>query len=185
MPTNSLHPRLFGVVGKYSLMLVLCLPGMTMAEFRPFSSESLKEITSAHAGRPFLLVLWSVDCPPCLKELEGIGRLYPQFMPESLVIISTDGAGNADEAQQVLIRNGLAAAENWRFAGNFPERLRYRIDPDWYGELPRAYFYAANHARTGKSGALNPTLIRQWISVAKQMAEGAQQQSSIPISHRP
>ncbi len=166
-------------------MLLLCLPGMSMAEFRPFTGESLKEITNAHAGRPFLLVLWSVDCPPCLKELEQIGRLYPRLKPDSLVIISTDGADNADEAHQALMRNGLAAAENWRFAGNFPERLRFYIDPDWYGELPRTYFYAANHARTGKSGALSRALIRQWASGAKQMAQGTQQQSSIPIGHRP
>jgi len=138
-----------------------------MAELRPFTNESLKEITDARDGRPFLLVLWSIDCPPCLKELKHIGQLYSQFTPGSLVLVSTDSADYADEAQQLLTQNGLADAESWLFSGNFPERLRYRIDPNWYGELPRAYFYDAKHKRVGKSGALSLELLQQFIAGSK------------------
>ena len=149
-------------------MLLLCLPGLVMAELRPFSSESLKEITDTRNGHPFLLVLWSIDCPPCLNELEHIGQLYSQFTPGSLVLVSTDSADYAEKAQQLLTQNGLANAESWLFSGNFPERLRYHIDPDWYGELPRAYFYSSNHERIGKSGALSLELLQQFITGSKQ-----------------
>ena len=148
-------------------MLLLCLPGLAVAELRPFSEESLKEITDARNGRPFLLVLWSIDCPPCLKELKHIGQLYSQFAPGSLVLVSTDSADYADEAQQVLAHNELTDAESWLFAGNFPERLRYRIDPNWYGELPRAYFYDAKHERVGRSGTLSLELLKQFIAGSK------------------
>ncbi len=160
---------------KSCLLLLLCLPGLAAAEFRSFSNNSLDEITAVRNGQPFLLVLWSIDCPPCLKELEQIGQLRAQFSPNSLVLISADNMAYADEAQQVLIRYGLDDAENWLFSGNFPERLRYQIDPNWYGELPRAYFYDANHDRVGKSGALDVALIHQWIAAAKQMEKGTTQ----------
>ncbi len=151
------------LVVKGCLLFLLLLPGLAAAGFHPFSSESLDEITAAREGRPFLLLLWSVDCPPCLKELEEISRLYPRFAPDGLVLISTDSTDYADDAQQILTRYGLADAENWRFAGSFPERLRYRIDPNWYGELPRAYFYNARHERIGKSGTLSRELLQQFI----------------------
>jgi len=152
---------------KGSLLFLLLLPGLAAAEFHIFSSESLDKITAARKGRPFLLLLWSVDCPPCLKELELVGQLHTQFTLDGLVLISTDSTDYADDAQQILTRYGLANAENWRFTGSFPERLRYRIDPNWYGELPRAYFYNARHERIGKSGALSRKLLQQFITMSK------------------
>jgi len=152
---------------KGCLLLLLCLPGWATAGLHPFFDESLKEITGARNGQPFLLVLWSIDCPPCLKELKHIGQLYSEFTPGSLVLVSTDGADYAEEAQQILAHNGLTDAESWLFSGSFPERLRYRIDPNWYGELPRAYFYDAKHNRIGKSGALSLELLKQFIAGSK------------------
>lgn len=151
------------MISKGSLLLILLLPSLAMAEFRPFVSGSIKEITDARNGQPFLLILWSVDCPPCLKELEEIGQLRTQFSSGSLVLISTDSADYAADGLKILARYGLSDAENWRFAGGFPERLRYQIDPNWYGELPRAYFYDANHEQVGKSGALSRDLLQQFI----------------------
>ncbi|MCF6354410.1 MAG: redoxin domain-containing protein [Candidatus Polarisedimenticolaceae bacterium] len=151
---------------KLSLLFLLLLPNLVMAEFRAFTNGSLKEITAAREGRPFLLVLWSVDCPPCLKELEEIGQLYPRFPAGGLVFISTDGADYADEAEKVLHQYGLAEAENWRFADGFPERMRYQIDPNWYGELPRTYIYNSLHHRIGRSGILSQKLLQQFITMS-------------------
>ncbi len=160
---------------KSGLLLLLCLPGLVLAELHPFSDESLDKITAAHQRQPFLLVLWSIDCPPCLKELEQLGQLRAQFSANGLVLISTDNIEYADKVAQTLIRYKLDHAENWIFSGHFPERLRYRIDPDWYGELPRAYFYDAKHKRIGMSGALNAALIDQWIAAVKQMTTATAQ----------
>ena len=108
-------------------------------------------------------MLWSIDCPPCLKELQEIGQLQGQFAPNGLVLISTDSTDQTTDAQRILTQYGLADAENWQFTGGFPERLRYQIDPNWYGELPRAYFYDAQHKRAGKSGTLSRELLQQFI----------------------
>ncbi|MGY8814879.1 MAG: hypothetical protein ACKVHQ_09190 [Gammaproteobacteria bacterium] len=45
------------------------------------------------------------------------------------------------------------------------ERLRYSIDPDWFGELPRNYFYDANSSRIGFSGKLTEDILLEWLSM--------------------
>ncbi len=58
---------------------------------------------------------------------------------------------------------GLDAADNWIFADPMPERLRYRVDPNWFGELPRAYLYTDDHQRTAHSGILSEADLQQWL----------------------
>ncbi|MFT5164280.1 MAG: hypothetical protein ACI9FJ_002881, partial [Alteromonadaceae bacterium] len=40
---------------------------------------------------------------------------------------------------------------------------RYAIDPSWYGELPRSYFYDAAGGRTAKSGLVNNETLKKWL----------------------
>jgi len=158
---------------RYLLLLLFCLTAFArtaMAELRPFYTDSLRQIFAEHKDLPFLLVLWSIDCPPCLRELESLGSLRNRFPDKGLVLISTDGSNYANEAEAILATHGLKDAENWIFTGNFPEKLRYHIDNTWFGELPRSYFYDANHQRTARSGALSMEVIQQWLTTMKQTA---------------
>jgi hypothetical protein len=98
-----------------------------------------------------------------MKEFGHLQQLRHAFSDNSLVLISTDGAEYSAEAQRILASFDLHHLDNWIFAGNFPERLRYQIDPNWFGELPRAYFYDAAHQRSARSGALSAALLQQWL----------------------
>ncbi|WP_303907171.1 TlpA family protein disulfide reductase [Thiohalomonas denitrificans] len=148
----------------FLLALVLAaLPTAVWAELKPFSQGSLEQITEARAGQPFLLVLWSMDCPPCMKEMGHLQTLRNRFERDALVLISTDGLANREAVETILADFELGGFENWLFADDFPERMRYQIDPDWYGELPRSYHYDAEHQRVGTSGTLNPETIREWL----------------------
>lgn len=139
------------------------LPATVSADLKFFSRDSLAQITESRTGQPFLLVLWSIDCPPCIKELSHLQKLRHQFRQDELVLISTDGPANREAVEQTLAEFDLNRFENRIFAHSFAERLRYRIDPDWFGELPRSYRYDAGHRRTGSSGALTPETLRQWL----------------------
>jgi len=35
----------------------------------------------------------------------------------------------------------LAEVDNWVFANRDETKLRYDIDPRWFGDLPRSYFF--------------------------------------------
>lgn len=143
-------------------LLLSVLPALAQG-LKPFQTDSLAQITAAREGRPFLLLLWSLDCPPCLKELGQLQELAKTPAAQGLVLVSTDGPAQRADAQRTLQRLGLERLDNWIFADDFAARLRYHIDPDWFGELPRAYFYGADHRRTAKSGVLNPQWLQHWL----------------------
>lgn len=145
------------------LIMLLChSPVLLAAGLRPFVDGSLQDITATREGKPFLLALWSVDCPPCMKELKHLRQLREEYPALDVVLVSTDGSEDLETAQQVLESFDLDKGDNWIFADGYAERLRYGIDPAWFGELPRAYFYAIDHQRLAVSGALSLDRLRHW-----------------------
>ncbi|HEX6997468.1 MAG TPA: TlpA family protein disulfide reductase [Gammaproteobacteria bacterium] len=144
--------------------VVLASPSAASAEQAPFDVGDLAEIERRHGGEPFLVVLWSLDCPPCRGELALLGDFRRRHPDLELVLISTDPPEAAALAAQVLSSCGLADAETYGFASRNAERLRHAIDPEWFGELPRAYFYAADGTRRGVSGALGEETLREWLA---------------------
>ncbi|MEZ5565690.1 MAG: TlpA family protein disulfide reductase [Gammaproteobacteria bacterium] len=131
--------------------------------FRSLQSGSFAELVSARSNQPFLLILWSITCGPCRDEftlLREVRASYPQL---PLVLISTDDINDRDVAATALGNFGMTGEESWIFADD-AQRLRYEIDPAWYGELPRAYFYDADHQRKGVSGKLSREQIETWLA---------------------
>ena len=115
---------------------------------------SLERITDERQGRSFLLVLWSLDCAPCRVELKHIKEAINTNRAPDIVLISTDTPDRSDKISAVLSGYGLSHLESWVFDDPIPERLRHEIDPQWYGELPRSYFYNKAHSRTSRSGTI-------------------------------
>mgnify|MGYP000126003243 CR=1 FL=1 len=130
---------------------------------KPFRANSLNQITAKRAGHAFIMVLWSIDCPPCLKEFEYYQALKAQFTNTNIVLISTDSPDDSALIEQVLFDHQLQTIDSWIFSDSLPERLRYKIDPNWYGELPRTYFYDADHQRKAHSGMVTQTQLQQWL----------------------
>ena len=143
-----------------TLWVSVCSAGTAL---KPFYADSLKQIVGARNDSPFLLVLWSIDCPPCLQELARLQQLRDQFPDNALVLVSTDGRDSSVDVAQLLNDFQLQQVESWIFAESIPERLRYAIDPAWYGELPRAYFYQSAEQRRAHSGSLSKAELQQWL----------------------
>ncbi len=133
------------------------------AALRPFDSGSFQALVAAHAGKAFGVVLWSLDCAPCLREFEVLRDLRKAGRQLPLVLVGTDSPDRGDEAAQLLRRLGLDTLETWTFGGADAQRLRYEIDPRWYGEMPRTYFYAADGSRNAHSGGLSREDLRVWL----------------------
>lgn len=132
--------------------------------FQPFTTDSMAEIKQHYKGQPFLISLWSLDCPPCHEELQLLGQLKKTNPDMNLVVVLTDVGDPCHEAQQRILAYGLQKAENWIFADTLVERLRHSIDPDWFGELPRTYFYDVSHQAFGHSGLLTKALLQTWLT---------------------
>lgn len=131
--------------------------------FQPFTATSFAEIKAGYAGQEFLVGLWSVDCPPCLVELDMMGAILEDNPDLPFVLISTDPIEDREWAYDFLQDFGLAERPSWMFADSFEERLRFSIDPNWYGELPRSYFFDADHQMHSHSGIMTRELLLQWF----------------------
>lgn len=132
------------------------------AAVQPMKPGSLAGILAARQGKPFIVAYWSVACAHCPKELRALGELRRQYPRLDLVLVSTDTPADADEAGRLAAGYGLAAAEQWIFAVDAPERLRAEIDPRWHGELPRTAFYDREHRVQAVSGVIAEKRLRAW-----------------------
>jgi thiol-disulfide isomerase/thioredoxin len=151
----------------FSLWIGLCQAQASQPESQRFEAGSLAEILATHQGQPFLLVLWSIDCPPCIQELELLAQMQDENPKLNLVLISTDNPEAEKEVGTVLKKRGLKEVESWIFSGANAQQLRYEIDPAWYGEIPRSYFYDPEHERVAVSGALERDQIRAWLKAVQ------------------
>ena len=152
------------------LKCVLLLPlmaGGAFAEIKLFSIKSWGEIEARYQGEAFIVALWSLECPPCFKELATLASWQKMHPSVNLVLISTDDSALIDDAEMALARYELAQTEQWIFADSFTQRLRFSIDQSWRGELPRSYMYDRNNTRQAYSGTLMPEQLERWTSRQK------------------
>ena len=143
------------------------MPSVWAVDVKQFEKESYQKILDSNKTKPFLLVMWSIDCPPCHDELMLLGHYLKEKPDFKVILISTDSAVNIDEIQQILLESQLHNQESWVFSEAPPNQLRYAIDPRWYGELPRSYLYNQCHERKAFSGKLTTDLIDSAISNGK------------------
>lgn len=160
--------RRLGKVGDMRFKLLILATALFMVSGsvladppQAFHADSLKSIEAERNGKPFLLILWSLDCAPCYSELEHVKNVRQEGHALDVVLISTDKPDRAGEIEDTLAGFDLSDLESWVFDDPVPERLRYKVDPEWYGELPRAYFYNESHSRTAYSGAISLRELRR------------------------
>jgi thiol-disulfide isomerase/thioredoxin len=133
------------------------------ADLKPFVAGSPEAIARAHAGKPYVLVLWSVYCEPCREEMKRWAPLQKKYPKVAFIVVSTDTPEDRQAASKFLDRQGVAGVQMWAFADEFNERVRYAIDPAWRGELPRTYLFDKAHRRRVFSGIVEPKLLEAWL----------------------
>jgi len=129
-----------------------------------WNSNSLQQLSAHYYRQPFLLVFWSLDCPACYKEFEVLSHWKENHPNSHLVIVSTDPLDMEDEVQNVLIEYQLTQSNVWIFANEPSAKIRNSIDSTWFGELPRSYFFDAQHQSHAHSGALTSAQLKKWQS---------------------
>jgi hypothetical protein len=71
----------------------------------------------------------------------------------------------------MLDQAGLGAAENWSFGDSFVERLRYEIDPQWRGEIPRTLLIGRDGTTSVMEGTVDFAELRRWLDEQKAAAK--------------
>lgn len=141
----------------------LLVSGIASADHQAFRADSLKQIEKKYAGKSFLLVLWEISCFPCHEEMGLLGKLKQEHPDANIVMISTDDISKIAEITKMLESHGLSSIDSWLFADTNLEKLKYSIDPEWFGELPRNYIYDVDSSRIGLSGKLTQEILDEWL----------------------
>jgi len=144
------------------VMLWIALPVSAGTELQVFDKQAYQSILNQQKQQSFLLVLWSVDCPPCMEELTMLSDFHKQHPDKKIILVSTDSQSQSDEITGLINKFGLTRLPQWVFGNESPQYLRYSIDPMWYGELPRSYFHSED-VRKAVSGKLNRADIVRWF----------------------
>jgi thiol-disulfide isomerase/thioredoxin len=116
---------------------------------------SYQELVAQHEAKPLVVVFWSISCASCLKEMATIKEIHQEQPSLPIVMVSIDDSTEASAVLATLQDKGLSDLESWVFTESNPQRLRYEIDSTWYGEIPRLYFFDADHNRRGISGKIS------------------------------
>jgi len=137
---------------------------VSFAESVAFNKAQLAALKIQNMGKQWLMLLWSVDCPPCFKELAIIQTLKRHHGDLLVVIINTDANDEIKtERKDIIEKFELKDFTNFHFVDGQGDQSRFFIDPNWYGELPRSYFVERNGEFHGKSGLVNQSLLTQWL----------------------
>ncbi len=145
---------------------VCCYSSSANAGSHIFTKASFEQIKKQYINKQWLMLLWSVDCPPCFKELALIEKMRQQQADIAIVIVNVDDNNeSATERERVLGLFNLTALDTFYFADSSGDSNRYLIDPSWYGELPRSYFVEPNGVFHGKSGLVSESLLINWLAL--------------------
>lgn len=129
-----------------------------------FSTDILLKQQQENKGKRWLILLWSVDCPPCYKELALVSELRKQYDLLPIIIINTDDNDEVSKERINVIKQfKLDDLLNLYFIDGQGAYNRYSIDPSWHGELPRSYFIDEQGKARGRSGLINKELLLTWL----------------------
>ena len=158
------------------LLITALLATATLARaeipLNSFETNSYRNIITRYQGDSFLLVLWSVDCPPCIEELPALARFHQAHPEANLVMVSTDSKNQQEDIKHLMDNHGLADIQQWVFDDDSVQAIRFAIDPLWYGELPRSYFHHGNNKRQAISGRLDADVLSGWIKTINNRTAG-------------
>ena len=132
-------------------------------DFMPFDMNTRKVIEKRYIDQPLIISFWSIDCPYCIDDLKKLGKALSKNTNVKLITVCVDGKESAKKAERILSQANLPKHEQYQYAEVDEDRLRYNIDPAWYCELPRTYFYDAAHQVTPLSGKISNSFLDKWF----------------------
>jgi len=155
---------------KRPLLAAICLLGFLLSApaaepppLKKFERGSWQTVLRSHSGHPTIVHFWGVTCGPCKVELPLLGAFMKDHPGIDVVTISADLVPDLSGATRTMLQaSGLASAENWIFSDGFVERLRFEIDPNWQGDIPRSMLISRDGAISVIEGSAETSDLVKW-----------------------
>jgi thiol-disulfide isomerase/thioredoxin len=114
------------------LSCFLFCTSVSYADSIVFDKTQLATVKTQNMGKQWLILLWSVDCPPCFKELAIIQKLQRQHDDLAVVIINTDANDEINtERKDIIEKFELSHLKNFHFVDGQGDKNRFFIDLTW------------------------------------------------------
>lgn len=146
---------------------MLSMTQTSAADSRRFDVASFNTILQEQTGQPFMLTLWSLDCPHCFEELSVLAEYSRRYAGLRLVLVNVDGWDARGDIEKVLADYSFARVDSWIFEQAERRDLRYAIDPAWRGELPRNYWFDSARKRRAFSGKPGRDMLDSWLGESR------------------
>ena len=153
----------------YRCLLISALIVLTISTAKadltilPFTKNSYTEIKSQRQDTPFILVFWSESCSYCIKELALFGKLHKKYPDVELVIVATDSFLEDETVINVLDQSKLELKKTWVFAEQFPEKIYFKVNKRWRGELPATHFIGRDNKEIRHIGIVKEDELVEWL----------------------
>ena len=144
-------------------------PAHAAGDIRSFEPDSMARIQADNKGKPFVLMVWSLDCSYCLASMKVLAKEKKHYPNLAVVTLATDMKSDAKSLAAIrkkLQASGLAgaSAQAWAFGDAAPEQLRYALDPAWRGEVPRSYWFSPDGKGTARSGMIDALTVSEFVA---------------------
>ena len=153
--------------------LILSIAGLALADtviLKSYQAGDWKTITKVANGTPLVIHFWGVTCPACVKEMPQWGQFLKANPNAKLVFIQVDDVSQ-DAIKKMLNKSGLDGANNYYVAAPFDERLRYEIDPQWFGETPTTIMIDKNGKAIRTTGLVNFQKLQNFMNNKPQLTK--------------
>lgn len=156
--------KLIGILVACWLAL-LSLSASASQAIQPFEPDSLARIVKSQRGKPFILVVWSLDCAYCQASLSTLMQEKRTRKNVNIVTLATDSMTDPQVLAQIKKKLKTCGMETdaWAFGSASPEKLRYAVDPKWHGEMPRSYWFNSKGEREAYSGVITAEIIAKFM----------------------
>lgn len=145
-----------------AVLLAALLAATPAAAMEPFARGSYAALREQAVGQAMVVHFWSLTCAPCMVELPHWAALARRAPGLRIVLVNTDPPEQAAAVERAARRAGLGGVAQYGFADRFAARLRYEVDPDWQGELPRTDLVARDGSSRALLGTLDLAMLERW-----------------------
>jgi thiol-disulfide isomerase/thioredoxin len=101
---NPTHFRR-GLLLSALVILLALLNNQVQAEqpsLKPFTTGSYQQILANNANQPFMLVVWSITCSSCLKDMPLLSRIHKKQPELKIIMLAADDISETDQIQAIL-----------------------------------------------------------------------------------
>ncbi len=164
MPTRT---QALNILTALLVGLLSLSPAAQASPPRALTLETWPQLQASLQDKPAIVHFWSVTCAICMAELPEWGAFAARNPDLRIVFVNWDREPDAARMATMLAKAKLSQVESWMIAEDFEEKLRFAIDREWMGEMPRTRLVAADGSVTSFSGAADFAKLTDWLATRR------------------